>query len=262
MSMTAVREVVAAPVRTPYRYGLFSVLDFAVATRGGIQLAWDSIGCADLQVVADPCLNEDGSAHTKVGNVACENTGGVVAMTVIAYDDSSLGRDRQVSSDRARNKLALGEQYAVENTLSTAFAGSTPTDVTGSITVPFVSASGPTDLWVAAIGQVETEINQRGGEGIVFLPRSAAGLVSGYVSTTGSVARTMLGTPVAFLSGWGFGVPAAVGVTAMLAARGPVAEGNGWNMEINDHSIYAERDYSLGWECDVVFADPDEIVPT
>ena len=257
MSMIDVRQVVEAPTRVPYRFGLFSVLDFQPSSRGTLALAWDSIGCSPTQAAQDPCLTDGGEDHTKTPNVDCE-TGSPVSFSVIAYDDSSLGRDRAESSDRARQKLLIGEQYTAEMMFSAAFDGNT-TDVTGLVPLP-TTLNTAAELWTAAIGEIEQALGEQGGEGLIFMPRAAASAVSDYLNITGSVARTKLGTPIAFLAGWDYATSdAVIGVSATVAVRGEIATGNAWNMLINDHSEYAERDYALGWECDALVVNPSSI---
>lgn len=251
MSMTDVREVIDAPVRVPYRFGLFSVLDFDGSGRAGIELAWDSIGCGPLQTVQDPCLSIDGADHTKASSVECAEVGSA-GFTVIAYDDSSLGRSpRGASSSRASDKLTLGEQPTVELAL-TGYLAAVATDVSQS------AGAGASIKEQAgyAIGEVEQSLAEAGGEGVILVARSFVALLPNYFNSTGSVLRTKLGTPVAALGGWAAGRNDVLGVPALVARRGQIAEGDGYNLNTNDRAAYAERDYSFGWECGAVVALP------
>lgn len=261
MSMTDVRVTIEAPSRTPHRYGLFSVLDFIDTGRGQTLLAWDSIGCGPVEVAQDPCLIDTGADHTKgtTESVGCDNSGGVESLTVMAWDDSSLGRPpRQVTSDRAARLLALGEQAAVERLVSFDMLGSAA-DVTPLTGNPPAGASYEEKVLIS-LGAVEQALaGSIHGEGVILLPRILVPLMSSALSQTGSVLRTKLGTPVAACGGWDPSQTTAtqiVGTAALVGSRGPVVSGQGWNTNLNDHAAYAERDYSIGWECEPVYADP------
>jgi hypothetical protein len=252
MTMQNVREVVAAPTRTPHRYGLFSVVNFDPSDRAGILLAWDSFGCSALQVVENECTIPSGVESPLVGNIDCANGGTVTGFTVMAFDDTSLGRDRNLEPDRARQRLALGEQVAVEQYV-TAIPEVAGTDVTDTVPV------GSDQEWAtkAALGAVDTAVSEAGDEGLILVRRSLITMIPDAFIQTGSMLRTRTGTPVAACVGWGAtGNNRIIGLTAVVARRGPVSIVNAHNMAINDHSMAAERDYSIGWECGTVYADP------
>lgn len=262
--MDTIRQTLAAPpTRSPYRYGLFSVLDFEPSTRGTMRVDWDGLGCLNPSRLIDDCLDETGPAGTLAASIDC-GVPGTVGFSVMSFDDSSIGRDREVSTDRASQKLALTEQYVAETGLIAAMQAGSPTDVTADIKLPKgVADADIEDLIHAGLAQVEMALNARGGEGIIFAQRSLAPFLSKYVKATGSTMRTALGTPVAFLAGWPTGgslESAIVGVNALVAMRGQVETGNGWDTTINDHAEYAARDYAFGWECDAVYSIPEDIV--
>jgi len=252
MTMTTLYEVVDAPVRTPYRFGLFSVLDFTAAEKAAVGLTWESLGCADLQVVRDPCLSADGAAHTKTDGLDCyvpEFKG----FTVVAWDDSSLGRGpRQVNSTRPSQVLILQEQSAVEMALTHELEADA--DLITAHPVP--AGAGLREKYLWALGQVEQELADKGGEGVILVSRRVATLLDTALAPTGSVLRTKLGTPVGALGGWDAADDRIYGLTALVAQRSAIATGQGWNTAINDNAAYAERDYVIGWDCGAAYALP------
>lgn len=246
MSMVNVRTVVERPVRTPHRYGLFSVLSFDPDDRAGGGLLWDSLGCLAAGVAQDLCLTgTDDSAMA--ATVDCGSVGGGDPFTVFSLDDSSMGRSRDGGDEAAlaREHLLLHEQVAVESHLTGILD-------TAATVVTVATADARVQL-----GEVEAQLAARGGEGIILVRRSLIAQIPDAFTTTGSTLRTTLGTPVAACGGW---TPAAaaqiLGVNALVAERSGISTGVGYALAINDRSAYAERDYSIGWECDPVKAIP------
>ena len=248
MSMTGLRVAVPAPARTAHRFGLFSVLDFL--SERPLQLSWDSIGCGLLSTNEDPCLT--GVNDLTVAAMAACSTNGAFNFTVTGYDESSLGRTpRTEDSTRANQHLLLGEQREVETRLTQklfAIANNVSTTVAGS-NVELKAR--------VALGEAETAVNLLGGEGILFVRRALVSLIPNCFQTTGSVLRTVLGTPVAACAGWDASVPvgAVLGVAALVAARGPVSESSGYFLKTNSLSKIAQRDYGMGWECQPQYAN-------
>lgn len=257
---TNTRNVVAAPARTSHRYGLFSVLDFGVNTRGNQGLAWDSLGCSPMQITDDACFITGGGPTDKTGNIDCANNGGITAFTVMAFDDSSMGRDRAaLGPERARDRLAIAEQAAVELKLMAEFASFLPTDVTPGGTSGPPATDSFADKTRACVGAVEEDIADSGGEGILFVPRAVVSLIPDAFIQTGSMLRTKIGTPVAACT-FPAVASAIYGVPAMVALRSGIATGDGYELTIDDISAFAERDYSLGWDCGLAVATPSAIV--
>jgi hypothetical protein len=243
MTMTNVRVVTDLPGRSPHRFGLFSVVDFGQDARAAGGVAWASLGCAPIQVVQDSCIVSGATDVDLVANVGCYN-GKTEPFTVVAFDQSSMGRSpRTAEPAHASDRLALMEPSAVE------------TEVTRQMAV------GATDVTVAGgniarqLGEVEARLAVLGGEGLLLVRRSTIAQNADYFVQTGSVLRTMLGTPVAACAGWSPADPDTVlGVPMIFGSRSAVLTGFGWDMNLNDHGAYAERDYSIGWDCEVVSA--------
>lgn len=246
MTSTATRYVIEAPTRTPNRYGLFSVVDFRDAERAGQQLAWDGFGCADLLTRDSECFVGGTPADLDGSAIDCDN-GNTETFTVIALDDSSLGRPpRTAGSSRAADKLRLYEQHAAETLLTEAIG----TDAGAGVSVGSIAA---------ALGEVEALLPE---EGVILVRRSLIAQAADYFVQTGSLLRTVVGTPVAACSGWGASLDATdvLGVHSLVGLRNAISEFDGFGvgddvgLTINDRSDVASRDYAFGWDCQAVRA--------
>ena len=239
---TKPRQLVTAPERSPYRYGLFSVLGFPDNGRAGVPMAWDSLGCLIPEAVQDVCIHGAENPHTKNPTIECGlqySTG----FTVVAYDVSTLQR-RGEADELARQQLGDAEQATVEGHLL-ALLGE-------HLGTPSAPASA-----LAALGAVEQALAARGSTGVIVMSRLAATVLSESLIREGDRLTTVLGTPVAAVAG-PFVAPMSVtsiyGVTGLHGVRGPVASAAVADRSINDVSAFAERDYSIGFECDVIVA--------
>lgn len=254
MTMTNVRPVIESPARTPYRFGLFSVLDFTAEERAAAGMTWEGLGCGGpgLDYAQDGCIVTGGAPHTKQDLLGCDDHVLVDPFTVIAFDQSSMARDRDnLASQRATERLTLFEQHTVEEFITLEMSAT-------SVTVSVSGATGASlkEQVGLAIGEVEHALTDLGGEGIILVRRSTIALLPSYFSTTGSVLRTKLGTAVAACGGWGANRNDVLGVPAFNAARSSIKTGEGYDTGVNDLANYAERDYAIGWDCDAVSATP------
>lgn len=241
---TKPRQLVDAPERSPYQYGLLSVLTFGSNDRAGVPLAWDSMGCLVPEAVQDVCIH-GADPHEKNSTIECGaqySTG----FTVVAYDTSSLQRGG-VSAARAVGQLAYAEQVLVESyalQLLGEHLGTPETVVTG-------------DVLRGALGSVEQALAERGGSGLIIMSRLTATRLADVLSVSGGHLSTILGTPVAAVAG-SFSDPmdatSIYGVTGLVGVRGGVTSQANAAGSINDLSAFAERDYSIGFECDVIVA--------
>lgn len=258
MVMTDVRPVIEAPIRVPYQFGLFSVLDFTPDELAGRGFAWESLGCGPLalQYTQDPCIvdvGEDPEPHEKEDLLGC-SVSSTSPFTVVAYDDSSLGRPPRSTDSgvaRARARLELFEQHTVE-----VFTAVVLNAAATIIPIPAPAGSDLKTQFAYSIGEIEHRLAGLGGEGVILVRRSSIALHPEYFTRTGSMMRTLLGTPVAAMGGWGLNRDAVLGVAGLLARRGGIATGRGFDTKINSHADYAERDYAIGWECTPVISTP------
>lgn len=245
MTMTTVRQVVDAPARTPYRFGLFSVLDFLQDERAASGFQWEGAGCDVPYVYTSDCLLVGGNPALTVKD-RIENSCDVrVAdpFTVVAFDDASLGRDGGGAA-RAQANLTLGEQTTVEGY------------VISLIEAAAIDISVATGDLATQIGEIEADIESGGGEGIILVRRSTIALLPDYFVQTGSMLRTKLGTPVAALAAWTPARNAVVGLASLAAARSGISTGVGYKTDTNDNASFAERDYAFGWDCTPLIATP------
>lgn len=239
---TKPRQLVPAPERSPYRYGLFSVLGFPDNSRAGVPMAWDSLGCLVPEAVQDVCIHGAENPHTKNPTIECglQFSSG---FTVVAYDVSTLQR-RGESDELAREQLDYAEQVTVEGHLNVLLGEHL--GVAETSTTP-----------LGALGAVEQALAERGSTGVIIMSRATATLLSEVLVREGDRLTTVLGTPVAAVAG-PFVAPmdstSIYGVTGLHGVRGPVASAAVADRSINDVSAFAERDYSIGFECDVIVA--------
>lgn len=243
---------VEAPVATPYRFGLFSVLSFDPGDRSGIGITWQSQNCHMVQATENACINP--GVPGKEADDYC-HVGEAQPVTVYVLNDESLaGIPLAEHEQAARDRLAMGEQAAVESVVSAAALAAAS---------PVASALGgsPAEQALVALGIVEQELAaMTGAEGIIHMSRFAASLLP--LDKTGSMLRTQLGTPVAAYGGWDGhslgGSPTGLtilGTGPGKAYRGPVETYPGTPaLDINDASVLAERTYTIGFDCGVVGA--------
>lgn len=238
--------IVDAPPREAYDFGLFSVLDFGEASRGSVPIVWESQGCVVPEAVRDACLH-GADPHTKSGTVVCGDQWST-GFSVYAMDKSSLGRSG-VDNSRATAQLEYAEQVQVEYHLLLLL------DEHSTVVTPVEGASPYTPL--IALALIEQAISGRGGKGTIVMSRYLATILSDHLVASGGRLTTKLGTPIVAI-GAEYDTPAdamnVYGVTGLKGVRGAVATSTEVDREINDLSAVAERDYSLGFECDAFMA--------
>lgn len=245
MTMTDVRPVIDLPGRLPHRHGLFSVIDFDLDERAAAGVTWESSGCDPIQVIQDACIVSGATADTLTGNVNCL-VGKTDPFGVVAFDQSSLGRSpRDADATKAVARLQLMESSAVESFLSG------------------VLDSGATDVTVASgdlrrqVAEIEFALAEKGGQGIILARRSTVSLLADDLVVNGALLRTKLGTPVAGFGGWDAADTDTVfGVTNLVGTRSSIVTGVGYDQLANSNGSYAQRDYSIGWDCTAVAATP------
>lgn len=238
--------VVDAPARVPYTNGLLSVLDFGDGgAQAGLPIQWDSMGCMVPFAVQDVCFH-GASPHAKTDTISCGamfSTG----FTVVAFDSGSIG-DVGINSDRVRAQLDYAEQVTVEGHFLKLLAEN-------DVPAPAVSGTSPFPAR-SALATIESALASRGAQGAIIMSRFLASLLSDHL-VAGIQLQTKLGTPVAAL---GIPFPNGVdpllmfGVTGLRGVRGPVTDAAVADRGVNDVSAFAERDYSIGFECEAFSA--------
>jgi hypothetical protein len=243
---------VAAPAGTPYRFGLFSVLSFEPDERSGIGVAWQSQGCHTVLATEDSCINPAVAPLVPDGYCSVIEVNPITVY--VLNDDSLAGIPLAEHEQAARDRLAIGEQTAVESVVSAAALAAAS---------PIASALGdsPAEKALCALGVVEQELAAlTGAEGIIHMSRFAASLLP--LDKTGSMLRTQLGTPVAAYGGWDGYTPGAAPSAVTILGTGPAKAYRGAvetysgapALDSNDASVLAERTYTIGFDCGVVGA--------
>lgn len=257
MSLTAsqIRTVTDAPALVPYRFGLFSQIDFESNGRELFGLTWESRGCVALETTTDPCIDTEVAAKTP--GTACV-IGEADGFTVYYYDTASVAGDEvDYHVERARERFLGAEQHAVEEYFHVALndyitaQSYTPFDATALVTQTGVT--GPQALLAA--GEQLLADNLR-SQGVLHMNRLTASLLTEELVQTGGGLFTRLGTPVVAGGGYGpvdgdFGI---IGTGPLVGVRGAVEVSTAVDRSINSVSIVLERTYSIGWDCSLVAA--------
>lgn len=162
--------------------------------------------------------------------------------------------DQQI--DALRRRLAMGERHVVETAVYSGHAGASPY-LRHEDTLQI--APGQSHDVVQAIGLLEQWLAVRGRSGIIHAPRWVAPLLdhAGVVHRDGPRMRTLLGTRVAFGSGYtGQGPEGFVDgqvwlyVTPQVTIRrSDVLERRSFNVATNVPFDLAERLYVVDWPC-------------
>lgn len=258
----ALLNLTSAPVAAPYRFGLFSAVEFApFNAHDRVGMTWRSDNCAAGDVTIDAC-KEPGVPDLVAAS--CGYIGTAEAFTAYILDEDSLaGLSLAEHEAQARARFLIAEQSAVEIHVGGEIAADAA--LAGSlIDVSSMSSASLSDTYLAMLATVEEQlVLLTGAEGVIYMSRFAAASLSGELVANGGMLRTKLGTPVAAMAGFG-----AVANTARtgdeMYATGPVKAARsevdiyngtaGENLAINDASIIAERTYAFGWDCGAVGA--------
>jgi hypothetical protein len=253
--MATPRQLVEAPAVVPYRYGLFSVAQPRQTElteigadphwRNGI--TWVSQACGDAKITQEFCVQEADPAL--VADDLC-SIAQFDPFTVYAYNNDSLvGFSLAEHEGNAVARLLNGEQFASEVQLWEMMTEAVESceDYT---TVPAFGGLGAIEQELAAA---------YGGQGVLHMNRATATALCDNLYADGQIMRTKLGTPVVVGGGYGTVAPAGPGL-GEIYATGPViiyrgevdTRQNAINKPTNNVSIVAQRDYVLGWDCNVV----------
>lgn len=267
MAMGAPTVVEGAP-RVAFGYGLFSV--FGLRADGDAKwqngVVWESLTCGAASGIGDPDCTPGATETTATGLPKTFADGVPVgeASQFSVYGSfkcSPVGRGLEAAQERARLHLLAREEARVERALWTGDLGNVPNLQDGA-----TELIGPVTTSVHALSLLEGFIAENYGSlGVIHVSRHAGPSLAqnGQIDTSGSVARTILGTPVVFGAGypisgpegvaaaansaWAFASPALFGYHSDVfypSAR----TGDLLDRDVNDLYAIAERSYLLGFD--------------
>lgn len=260
-------DYAAPPTPDPARFGLFSVAnvieDPTLRYEAGIE--WEPIACDAAGVLSMVCPPEGEDDREGFPLTAREGGEGLVEVAPFAvlgsYLCSVFSRPLDEAENRARQHLAMGEERAVEYAIATGLADNTPSfagavDLTDGGAVPFTSGLGLLEGYLAA---------NYGGVGVIHSPRRASPQMSHHTERFGQRIETLVGTYVALGGGYDLanrgpdGTEAGDGEAWLYATSRPIVrrsevivtpdEDHRPQIANNDVEIFAQRIYSVGWEC-------------
>jgi hypothetical protein len=258
--LAAERRWVEAPASVPYRFGLFTALAPSAPPDGddahwrlGVQ--WQSQACGGARETSGPCVQDAQAAVGIVPDFHVCYVSGFDPFTVYAFNDDTVGAatSLQAHADNARERLAAGEQEAVESHLWGQMRAIESNPVAGT---------GKSMSY--CVGWLEQRLAELyGNQGVIHMNRLAAHLLAGpggSLVREGNRLTTVLGTTV--VAGGGYDETAgALPTSTILYGTGPLAM---YRSDVtntppvtldrarNDMSILAQRDYVIGWDCVLV----------
>lgn len=246
------------------RYGLFSA---ATVLEDMEPRAFNGV---EYTTLFDPGLNlyplsdcEPGQPPTNPPKDGQRSWGTATAdpFAVYAAETCWPGGDTPTQArDRLRERLLRGERHTVEAAVDSGHAGATPY-LRHPDTVLAAPDALPLEL---AVGVLEQHLAQAGTSGVIHAPRWSAPLMHALgVKPEGPRMRTLLGTPVAFGSGYSGAPPADMDDDGhlWLYATGPLTirrstiiepatwDTGAFNPRTNSPFLLAERVYVVDWPC-------------
>lgn len=282
---------VKAPTVTPLPYGLMSVVQMPtddtdkVHWRNGVMYQPDACEAALSTSAQCPVVTGYGKVATSDG-VPAKGSQAFAVYASLAC--TPVGNFWQEAEARVTAALTNGEARAAEDVFWTGgidapaseiiyphlAANTAVYDSSGDILLQpaaTVIVTGAVDI-VEAIGLLEGNLAScYGGVGVIHAPRAALAHMASrlLIEKSGQTIRTVGGTPVAFGAGYSGTSPAGVAPasgTAWLYATGAISlrrseititsnQVQGLNRSVNTLQLYAERVYTIGWDC-CLFAIP------
>jgi len=263
---SALLNLTDAPTSVPYRYGLFSAVNFdQIGEHDRLGMTWRSDACQQPGITIGECKAIPPAVVAPLVASACGYIGTAEAFTAYILDEDSLaGVPLSQHETQARNRFIAAEQWGVENQIaaSLATAGAAAASIIDIAPLVHAQKSIP-DKYQTMLAHVESQLSiVTGNEGIIYMSRFAASMLSTVLTTSGGMLRTVLGTPVAAMGGWPdvtantlITEDVIYGTGPVKAARGDIDLYNGTgDLSVNDASIIVQRTYSFGWDCGVVGA--------
>jgi len=253
-------DYVAPPVPEPARFGLFSVANIIdgedLRYEAGVE--WEQLPCDQGAVVSmicppDPDVREGIPLVPRAGGDLVTVLPFVVAGSYLC---SAFSRPLDEAENRARQHLALAEERAAEYAIATGIGDNLPAFVGA---VDLTPAGGAVSVG-EGFGLLEGYLGANyGGVGTIHAPRAASLAAADHgVSRYGTRMETPLGTLVAFGGGYDIANTNVNEVDLFVTSRPVVRRSEVFvtpdedqrpDVANNDVEIYAQRVYSIGWEC-------------
>lgn len=260
---------VAPPGVESRRFGLLSVAQTVdePSSRWEVGLEWEPLACtraAVASIVCDTFDEYDAPGYPMDPREDGALTESTPFLVVGSYTCKSASRAIEEAEQRARQHLAAGEELAIEYAIATGAGGNAP------------SFQGATDLTptpgtavdvVDGFGLLEAHLAENHHSiGALHVPRLLAARVSeaGIVDRQGQRLETLVGTFVVAGGGYDLanlgpsGAAPTAGSTWIFATgrpqirRGQVFvndQPSAFDKGSNDVTFYAQRSYSVAWDC-------------
>ena len=264
------RIQVSAPGPAPAaRYGLFSAATMHEQVEGhalaGIE--YEAVCSTHVTPYPAPCAHPappEGLPTTKTPAPTTSWAWGS-PFALYAADDCALGRDETTARQQLRQRLAYGEQTAVEAIVERGLVGNVPRLI-GTAEQPVQLPAGTEPLDPAdAVGVLEHWLAAAtGGQGVIHAPRWISGRLrsTSVTSVAGPVMQAPLGNTIAFGAGYVGAPPAGQTSDALwlyatrpvTVRRSAVIEPATWSTGTFDTRqnaglLLVERVYVVDWPC-------------
>lgn len=251
---------IAAPARTPFPYGLFSVIDFNSAQHFSQGVQWETLSGDSVSGIADwfEACGDDIVGIPK-GFASLNDLGTATAFTVYgSYRCAPIGYPLEHAETMAAEHLRVHEQAFIEHALWTGNMGNIP-NFSDAV------SNGSSKDRAPALADVEQYIvDHYGSLGVIHVPRSDAVrfLADLLFKEEGGRLYTQIGTPVVAGAGYpltspmtGAGGHYLVGTGALIGERSDVfapsaSRGDLLDRDRNDLYAIAERNYVIGYDMD------------
>lgn len=244
----AIYEVVEAPEGVDRKYGLFSVATFEnLGDHAGLGIQWTSDACADVLQTQTACI--DPSVAALIGD-QCGATSTFDPFTLYYLDQDSVGgQSLDVHGTQARARFMSGEETAAETAVAEQLAAAAGAPVVVTIGI------SPREKLLSVLSTVEQDLAElTGKEGVIYMSRFAASMLSGWLVKDGQRLRTSLGTQVAAFGGGDlqttmYGTGTIKSHRTALDVRATKVD-----QDNNDVSILVQRPYTFGFDCGALAA--------
>lgn len=261
-------DYMGPPTPDPARFGLFSVANMVTdpTMRYEAGLEWEPIACGPGGIVTMICP-PDPDVREGIPLVARDGEDLVTVLPFAvtgSYLCSAFSRPMEEAENRARQHLAVGEERAAEFAIATGDPDNEPTFAGATDLTPAGGAVGVK----AGFGLLEAHLGANyGGVGVIHAPRLVAPVASseGLTDRVGQRIETQVGTMVAFGGGYDLAnigpdgnTPPEGNAWLYVTSRPQIRRSEVWitpdedqrpNIANNDVEIFAQRIYSVGWEC-------------
>lgn len=237
---------VTGPVAVPYPFGLFSLPFAGVPSEPGWQgggVWWNTSACQPVGITYGQCNVDSSLPPVLDSNVECSWSPSAPSFTVYARSTRSVGGGSlEEKFAQARDVLAAGEQFAVEELLWAALMAATT--VGAGTAATSVEAVALAELAISAV---------YGGTPVLHMDRRTATLGESVLHTEGARLKSLLGSSV--VAGGGYGPvgaakPAVIATGGIQIFRSEMFDlGQHIDQATNEISAVVERTYVVGWDC-------------